>query len=380
MNIFNFPTTIYSGQGAIEAFVNTLRGEKLLIVTDAGLRKVGLVDQVTALLDQQNIKYAIFDGTHPNPIEEDVIQGAEIYHQQHCQALLAIGGGSSMDVAKIIKIAVSHDGPLQDYEISSAGAERIINAMPKLYAIATTAGTGSEVGRSAVIMLKGSDHKNIFFHPKLIPDIAILAPEMTIGLPPHITAATGIDAFTHNLEAWLAPHYHPMADGIALEGLRLILEYLPIVVADGQNIEAREQMLVASMMGATAFQKGLGMVHSLAHPLSAVFDLHHGLSNALVLPFAIEFLENASLNDQQKKRLDKIQQLFTEAGLAKQTLSQSCHAFIASLGINFGLSKQGISKDDLERLSQLAFADGCHQDNLIAVNQQDFYAVYQKAL
>jgi alcohol dehydrogenase class IV len=251
--------------------------------------------------------------------------------------------------------------------------------MPPLYAIATTAGTGSEVGRCGVIVMRESRKKTLFCAAQLMPDIAVLCPSLTVGLPPHITSATGIDAFTHSLEAWLAPDFHPLADGVALEGMRLCLENLAVCYEHGDNLEARGRMQLASTMGATAFQKGLGMIHSLAHPLSAHFDTHHGLANALLLPESIAFLESSELSIEQRQRLDKVQVLFEEAGMAKVSLSASCRGWFSALGIKFGLRHHNIPEDQLDFLAGEAFDDPCHSTNIIPVTREDLLLVYQKA-
>ncbi|MBW1898016.1 MAG: iron-containing alcohol dehydrogenase, partial [Deltaproteobacteria bacterium] len=285
MNIYNYPTTILSGQGSLKEFCDRLKEKshrRPLVVTDKTIRTCGVLDKLIVLLKEREIRFHVFDDTHPNPIEEDVEKGTAAYQENNCDSIIAIGGGSPMDAAKAIKIMAAHPEPLAQYDDAKGGDQKITQPMPPLYAIPTTAGTGSEVGRSAVIILKATGKKTIFFHPDLIPDIAILEPELTAGLPKEITAATGIDAFVHCLETYFAPGLHPMADGIAKEGMELILEWLPKAISDGRDLEARERMLIAAAMGAVAFQKGLGMIHSLAHPLSSRFDIHHGLANALL--------------------------------------------------------------------------------------------------
>ncbi|MEO7777525.1 MAG: iron-containing alcohol dehydrogenase, partial [Fibrobacteria bacterium] len=288
MQQFNYPTIILYGEGALAGLADRLRGgcKHVLIVTDATLVKAGLAAKVTEAIRAAGAgapEVSVFDGTHPNPVEADVEQGLEAYRRGGCDALIALGGGSPMDTAKVIRFMATHPGPLAKYDDAKGGDKLIINAMPPLYAIPTTSGTGSEVGRSGVIILRATGKKTIFFHPRLMPDMAVLEPSLTAGLPPHITAATGIDAFTHCLEAYLVDAFHPMADGIALEGLRLILRHLPVAYSDGGNLASRGAMQMAAAMGATAFQKGLGMIHSLAHPLSARYNTHHGLANALLL-------------------------------------------------------------------------------------------------
>ena len=249
-----------------------------------------------------------------------------------------------MDVAKVIRIMAAHPGPLEQYDDARGGSRLITQPMPPLYAVPMTAGTGSEVGRSAVIIMPDSGRKTIFFHPSLMPDIAVLEPELTAGLPPDITAASGIDAFVHSMEAYFAPDFHPMADGIALAGMELVLDWLPRATKDVGDLEARGKMLLAATMGAVAFQKGLGMIHSLAHPLSTRYAMHHGLANALMLPFGVRFLESADLNPGQEGRIARVRALFAERGLDKGSLSESCRHFVEGLGIRLGLSSHGVKR------------------------------------
>jgi 4-hydroxybutyrate dehydrogenase len=381
MQQFNYPTTILFGTGALAELALRLKGKvrQVLIVTDATLVKAGLAAQVASVLHTAGVQAKVFDGTHPNPIEEDVEKGLEAYRQGGCDALIALGGGSPMDTAKVIRFMATHPGPLAQYDDAKGGDKLIVNPMPPLYALPTTAGTGSEVGRSGVIILRATGKKTIFFHPKLMPDIAVLEPALTAGLPPHITAATGIDAFTHCLEAYLVNAFHPMADGIALEGIRLILKHLPAAYADGSDLEARGAMQMAAAMGATAFQKGLGMIHSLAHPLSARYNTHHGLANALLLPDALAFLEAKPLDAAARAKLARLLDLFREAGMAKGSLAESSRAFFTVLGVPFGLRNHKVPQADLEPLSKDAFEDTCHASNIIPVQREDMLAVYRAA-
>ncbi|MCB1094669.1 MAG: iron-containing alcohol dehydrogenase [Verrucomicrobiae bacterium] len=383
MQQFNYPTTIFFGEGAIERLASVIgkRGNKhLLLVTDATLVGLGVAEDVAGTLRGSGAQVTVFDHVHPNPIEDDVQLGTAAYKKNGCDAIVALGGGSPIDVAKVIKFLSTHDGPLAQYEDRLGGDALIVNPMPPVYAIPTTAGTGSEVGRSSVVTLAATQKKTIFFAPQLMPDIAVLAPELTVGLPAHITAATGIDAFTHCLEAWLAPGFHPMADGIAQEGIKICLDCLPRCVEDGTDLDARGKMLMAATMGATAFQKGLGMIHSLAHPLSAHFGLHHGLTNALLLPASIEFLEKSDLSDEQRARLAEIQRLFQICGLAGDSLSASCRQWFEKLGIVFGLAQHGIPEGRLDFLAEEAFDDPCHGSNMIPVSRDDLLATYRAAL
>jgi 4-hydroxybutyrate dehydrogenase len=382
MQQYNYPTIIYYGAGSVNALADKLQEneyKKILIVTDKTLVNLGISNELIIELEKGDLPFAVFDGTQPNPTDEHVQEGLAVYREQKCDSIIALGGGSPIDTAKVIKIMVSHPPPLSQYEDGKGGDRLIINPMPPLYAIPTTAGTGSEVGRSAVIIMKDTGEKTIFFHPELMPSIAVLEPKFSRVLPPQITAATGIDAFSHNLEAYLASGFHPMADGIALEGIKLIISNLPVVYKNGNNLDARGKMLMAASMGATAFQKGLGMIHSLAHPLSAKYNMHHGLANALLLPFAVAFLEKSDLNNDQKRRLEIVLQLFIDAGFAEHSLSEACKNFFISLGIEFKLSKHSVPESDLEVLSEQAFRDPCHATNMIPVTKGDLLFLYKSA-
>lgn len=383
MQQYNFPTTLYFGDGALKAcasFIKTDGLNTVLLVTDATLVELGIAKVIENELIHAGLEVVLFSDVHPNPTEEDVERGAKLYLQHQCDAVVGLGGGSPIDTAKVITIAATHEGPLAKYDDAKSGGRWIKGPLPPIYAIPTTAGTGSEVGRSGVIITRESHNKTVIFHPQLMPRIAVLEPKLTKDLPPAITAATGIDAFVHCLEAYLAPSFHPLADGIALEGMRLVLENLPKAVKDGRDLEARGAMQIAASMGATAFQKGLGMIHSLAHPLSSECNMHHGLANALLLPFGIEFLEGSNLNASQRARLEKVQALFTEAGLGEESLAASCRNLVATLGINPGLEGQGVQKEQLELLGDKAFQDPCHQTNMIPVTRSDLLNVYQACL
>jgi 4-hydroxybutyrate dehydrogenase len=381
MNQFSFPTTILlHGEGALAELSNRIAEKKLMLVTDPGLVKAGVVEQALAGLADCGAAFEVFDGVHPNPIEADVEAGTTFYNEHACDGLLALGGGSAMDVAKVIRFFASHPAPLTQYSVLENGGAKITGALPPFYAVPTTAGTGSEVGRGAVITLRDTGRKTLFVAPPLMPTLAVLEPALTAGLPPHLTAATGIDAFTHCLESYFAPVYHPMADGVALEGIRLCLAHLNTAVADGADLAARAQMQMAASMGAVAFQKDLGMVHSLAHPLSARHGMHHGLANALMLPDSMAFIEAANLTPAQQQRIQTIRTLFAEANRTGDSLAAETREWFSELGIQFGLSNHGIPADDLVPLADEAFADPCHATNLIPVTRDNLAAVYQSAL
>ena len=382
MQQYNFPTTILCGCNSLDQFVTDLKEkshQKALVVTDKTIETIGLLSKLTNLLEAHHIPYVVFSDTHPNPTQDDVENGTRIYLENNCDYIIALGGGSPIDTAKTIKIMATHPEPLAQYDDAKGGDSLITNPMPPLYAIPTTAGTGSEVGRSSVIIMRDTGKKTIFFHPSLMPDTAVLEPLLTTGLPTSITASTGMDAFIHCLEAYFSLGLHPMADGIAYEGLKQVIDWLPVACAEPENLNARERMLIAAAMGATAFQKGLGMIHSMAHPLSSRHDLHHGLASAIILPFGIAFLENSQLNDDQKRRISDIRSLFKEKGEEGEILSENCASFIKKLGITVGLRNYDIQKDDLKPLSEDSFKDPCHATNMIPVTKDDFLNVLEAA-
>ena len=387
MNQYNFPTVLFYGADALKDLAPAIqkRGLKsLLLVTDPGLVQIGLGDTVKRTLSSSGLNIEIFDNVHPNPIEEDVTGGVEMYKSGGFDGIITLGGGSAMDVAKTIRFMAVHEPPLAQYDDALGGDAKIVNPMPPLFAIPTTAGTGSEVGRSSVITLKETGRKTIFFHPGLMPDIAVLDPKLTIGLPPHITAATGMDAFTHCAEAYLVNSFHPMADALAIEGMKMIVANLPKVLDEPGNLDARGKMLLAASMGATAFQKGLGMIHSMAHPLSAEFNIHHGLANALLIKFGMEFTIAKTLETSNQALMEKLN-LIGNIILNSTTedialLPENLNNFIHNLGISGGLEQHGILPNHIPKLAQLAFEDSCHATHPFPVSIEDFHAVYTRAL
>ena len=387
MNQYNFPTVLFYGADALKDLAPAIqkRGLKsLLLVTDPGLVQIGLADSVKNTLTNTGLDIEIFDDVHPNPIEEDVTTGVEMYKSGGFDGIIALGGGSAMDVAKTIRFMAVHEPPLAQYDDALGGDAKIVNPMPPLFAIPTTAGTGSEVGRSSVITLKETGRKTIFFHPGLMPDIAALDPKLTVGLPPHITAATGMDAFTHCVEAYLVDSFHPMADALAVEGMKMIVANLPKVLDEPGNLDARGKMLLAASMGATAFQKGLGMIHSMAHPLSAEFNIHHGLANALLIKFGMEFTIAKTLETSNQALMEKLNLIgniiFNSTTEDVALLPENLNNFIHSLGISEGLEQHGILPNHIPKLAQLAFEDSCHATHPFPVSIEDFHAVYTRAL
>ena len=290
---WNYPTTMWVGKDRIKDLSNackTLNINKPLFVTDNGLAKSKIVVDVLKNLKEHGILVELYSNVVGNPTGTNVSEGADYYNKNNCDGVIAFGGGSGLDVGKAIAFMSGQTLPIWDFEDvgdnwTKANSEKIA----PIIAVPTTAGTGSETGRASVILNEETGVKNIIFHPKFLPSIVILDPVLTVGLPSKITAATGMDALAHNLEAYCAPGYHPMADGIALEGMRIINDWLLEAVNNGSNIEARQNMLTAASMGSTAFQKGLGAIHSLSHPVNALNNVHHGLSNAIFMPYVLTF-------------------------------------------------------------------------------------------
>ena len=382
--IFTFPTQIVFGNGVIQTIPQELSKfqiRKALIVTDTGLLQTGLVDIITRQLEIAGVLYAIYDGVQGNPVEQDVYDGVNVYKDNICDFVIGIGGGSPLDIAKLICLKSTHELPLEEYEDAIGGHKKISSNLPDFIAIPTAAGTGSEVGRSAVVTLKSSGRKTVVFSPHLLAKVVIADPELTVRLPRELTAATGMDALTHNLEAYLAKNFHPICDGIALEGIKLVSNNLRRVVEDGTDLEARGNMLVAAMMGAIAFQKGLGVTHSLAHPLSTVSGLHHGLANAIMLPHAMVFNSQVSVD----QLVDVASALGVEtAGLSPEEGAQAAINQVSLLcqdiGIPTNLSQVGVQAEKIPILAEQAMQDICHQLNPRVCTLQDMIDIYSAAI
>lgn len=294
---WNYPTTVFFGVGRINELPAALASTGIsnpLFVTDPGLAKLPVVASTLAILDAAKVPYGVFSDVKPNPVESNLTAGIEVFNKGGHDGVIAFGGGSALDLGKLIAFQAGQSRPVWDFEDigdwwTRADADKIV----PIVAVPTTAGTGSEVGRAGVITHEASHTKKVIFHPKMMPAIVIADPELTAGMPPFITAGTGMDALAHCLEAYCAPGYHPMADGIAVEGVRLVLENLPKAFHDGSDLIARANMMSAAAMGATAFQKGLGAIHSLSHPIGALYDTHHGMTNAVFMPYVLAFNREA---------------------------------------------------------------------------------------
>ena len=329
-----------------------------LIVTDAGVRAAGVLQPVIDAL--QGLPHAVFDGTPPNPTEAAVRAATEIYQRERCDGLIAVGGGSAIDCAKGVAIAATHPGPLKTYATIEGGSPKITEAAAPLIAVPTTAGTGSEVARGAIVIV--DDGRKLGFHSwSLMPRAAICAPALTLGLPPMLTAATGMDAIAHCMEVFMAPAFNPVADGIALEGLRRGWAHIERATKDGSDREARLNMMAASMHGALGFQKGLGAVHSLSHSLGGANPrLHHGTLNAVFLPAVIRF--NAGAESIQKE--DRLARMAQAMGLpAGSDVADAVHDMTARLGLPTGLAAMGVNEAMFDDIIKGAMADHCHKTN-----------------
>ena len=374
---FAFPTDIRFGPGArggLAAALAELGVRRPLLVTDRGVAALALWPEVVDLAGRDGAVVGDFTGVFGNPTVAQVATGVDAYRAHDADGVVALGGGAAIDVAKAVALMATHPGAVFDYEDEVPGARPVTDAVPPIVALPTTAGTGSEVGRSAVISDDVTRIKRIVFSPHLLPRVVLADPEVTVGLPGPLTAATGLDAVTHNVEAFLTPAYHPICDGIALEGLRLAVRALPVAVAEPTDLGARGDMLMASMMGAIAFQKGLGVVHSCAHALGTVADLHHGLANAVMIDHALVL--NTSAVPEKFARMARaigLDDERPEAFLAALT------GLKAQVGLPAGLTDAGVSAGLLDDLVRVAVADGCHLNNPVAVGAGDFEAIFTGA-
>jgi 4-hydroxybutyrate dehydrogenase len=380
--VWNYPTRIVFGEGAIAELAAEARAlgmKRALIVTDPGVVKAGLLGFVERALAAADVSHACFDGISSNPTEAEAAAATAAYRAAKADGVVAVGGGAALDVAKLVRILATEPLPLAEYDDAKGGDGKMKAMFPPMVAVPTTAGTGSEVGRSAVATLAATGKKTIFFHPKLIANVAILDPRLTETLPSSITAATGFDALTHNIEAYLAKGDHPMADAIAVKGIALCGAYLERAVKSPSDMEARGAMLKASMMGAVAFQKGLGVCHSLAHPLGAEHDLHHGLANALCLPATLDFTRTVV-----QARIATIARALGVRGEDEETLAFECAGAIRALrqkvGLPDGLAAVGITEAQIAKLAPLAFEDVCHQMCPRRCTVQDLEQLYRVSL
>lgn len=376
---WNYPTAISAGAGRVEELADTCISVGIrapLLVTDPGLAELPMLQQAQQACLHAGLECALFSAIKGNPNGANVSAGVVAYREGGHDGVIAFGGGSALDAGKAIALMAGQERPLWDFEDRGDNWTRVREqGIAPVVAVPTTAGTGSEVGRAAVITDEDLQQKKIIFHPLMLPQRVILDPQLTVALPPPITAATGMDALSHNLEALCSPNYHPMAAGIALEGMRLVKESLPAVMANGNDLDARMQMLAASTMGATAFQKGLGAMHALAHPLGALYDAHHGLLNAILMPYVL-----VANREGIAQRLGRAAAYL---GLEEASYEAFLHWVLElrrDIGIPSRLSEIGIGDEQQQRVGKMAVQDPSAAGNPLLFNADQYQALFVRAV
>jgi alcohol dehydrogenase class IV len=376
---WNYPTSVRFGPGRIAelpAICKELGMKRPLLVTDPGLRKLPMIAQVLELLRDAGLGEAVFSDVQANPVGANIENGVAFYKAHNCDGIIALGGGSALDVGKTVALMVGQKRPLWDFEDREDWYTRVDAAgIAPIIAVPTTAGTGSEVGRASVILDEAAHVKKIIFHPKMQPAVVISDPELSVGLPARVTAATGMDALAHCLEAYCAPGFHPMADGIALEGMRLVKEWLPLAVKDGKNISARAHMLAAASMGATAFQKGLGAIHSLSHPVGALHNAHHGETNGVVMPYVLVFNRPAI-----EEKLTRLARYLELPNPGFQAVLDWVLALRKDVGIAHTLAELGVRESDVDRLAPMAVDDPSTSGNPRPAGLAEMRQMFIKAI
>ena len=376
---WNYPTTIWVGENRCKDLSTACENLHIinpLFVTDKDLINLPMVKSIISHLKKKFHKLSLFSNFSGNPIGENVDEGVKVFNENKCDGIIAFGGGSGLDVGKAIAFMSGQSRPIWDFEdIGDYWTRADESKILPIIAVPTTAGTGSETGRASAIINKQTGIKKIIFHPKMLPSIVILDPVLTVDLSPRLTAATGMDALAHNLEAFCAPGFHPMADGIAIEGMKLIKESLLVAVKNGKDLKARIDLLAAASMGSTAFQKGLGAIHSLSHPVNAQFNIHHGLSNAIFMPYVLTFNKNVIEN--------KIITICDYLNLKKNF--QSFLDWILDLRKKLNIPHKlsdvvDIKKIDLEQLSKMAFEDPSTGGNPKKITIDDMKILYEHSI
>jgi alcohol dehydrogenase class IV len=375
---WSYPTSVRFGAGRLAELADAVRVAGMarpLFVTDPMLAATAMAKRALGLLDAAGISAKLFADVRPNPVEANIRAGVAAFRAGGHDGIVALGGGSALDAGKLIAFMAGQSRPIWDFEdVGDHWKRADAEAIAPVVAVPTTAGTGSEVGRAAVVTHEAIQAKKIIFHPRMLPKIAICDPELTLGLPPMLTAGTGMDAFSHCLEAYCVPSYHPLADGIAIEGMRLVKENLARAVKNGGAIEARANMMAAALAGATAFQKGLGAIHALSHPVGALHDTHHGLTNAVFAPYVLAFNRRAIE--------EKIRRLSAYLGLRP-----SFRAFLdwvltlrAEIGIAHTLAGLGVDDRNLERIVAMAPNDPTAVGNPVPLDKRAARTIFKRAL
>jgi alcohol dehydrogenase class IV len=372
---FSFPTAIHFGPGSRRLVAEHLKQQGVkrpLIVTDKGLAALPIVKEFSGMLT--GLSVSVFPGVFGNPTKKQVDEGVKAFKSHQADAVIGFGGGATLDVAKAVAMMAVHEGDVLQYAWDHPQVLPIRNALPYFIALPTTSGTGSEVGRSSVISHDETHVKKIIFNPVLLAKAVFADPELTVDLPAAVTAATGMDALTHNVESYLSPAYHPLCDGIALEGARIAAHALETAVAKPKDIAARSDMMMASMMGAIAFQKDLGAVHSCAHALGTVVDMHHGLANGIMIDHVMRFNRDAA----QKKMAELAR--VCGAGSTAESFVEWLAALKSRIGIPARLGGKGVTAQHIPRLVEIAVKDTCHQTNPKPVSAADFERIFTAAL
>ena len=375
---WSYPTSIRFGAGRIKELPEACIQagiKRPLLVTDKGLAELPITRAALSIMDNAGLGSSLFAEVDPNPNDNNLAAGIEAYRAGGHDGVIAFGGGSGLDLGKLIAFMVGQTRPVWDFEdIGDWWTRADARAIAPIVAVPTTAGTGAEVGRASVLTNSETHVKKIIFHPKILPTVVICDPELTVGMPKPITAGTGLDAFAHCVEAFSSPHYHPMSQGIALEGMLLVKDYLPRAYADGSDIEARAQMMSAAMMGATAFQKGLGAIHAMSHPVGAVFNTHHGTTNAVCMPAVLAF--NAEMI---RDRFD-----MAAAYLGIEGGFEGFTAFVQSLNDQLAiprkLSMLGVTSERIDDLAAMAVQDPSCGGNPVALTVENLKALYMRCM
>jgi alcohol dehydrogenase class IV len=376
---WNYPTLVRFGIGRIRDLADACKSlgmKRPLLVTDPGLAGLPMIANAIAANKAAGLPTSLFSDIQPNPVERNVTDGVAAFKAGGHDGVIAFGGGSALDTGKAIALMVGQTRSIFDFEDREDWYTRVnVAGMAPVVAVPTTSGTGSEVGRSSVVTDLRDHLKKIIFHARMMPSIVVADPELTAGLPAHITAAVGMDALSHNLEAYCANFYHPMADGIALQGMKLVFEWLPKAVKDGKDLEARAHMMVASMMGATAFQKGLGAMHSLSHPCSAVLNTHHGLTNGVVMPYVLAYNRPAI-----EERMSAMARYLNFKDTSFKGVLDAVLKLRQDIGIPHKLSDIGVKAEHIARFAPMAAIDLTAGSNPIPVGEKEMTALYQAAV
>jgi 4-hydroxybutyrate dehydrogenase len=376
---FSIPNHIEYGSGAVKDLPRTLKEQGFkrgLLVTDEGLYNVGTPELVKKYFTDEGIDLTIFKDVKSNPTDDNCYAGGKLFRETKSEFVIGLGGGSPLDVGKVVKCLATHDEKLENLDYLKNGTNLIKNNMPPYYAVPTTAGTGSEVGQSSIITITSTHKKACIYSPYFMPDIAVLDPDLTVSLPAELTAATGVDAFVHCIEPFEIPSFNPVADGIAREAMCRIYKQLTIALENPKDISARGEMLVASAMGATAFQKGLGINHSIAHALGAIYDMHHGLANSAVM------IEVLKYNCTVKAVAEKIASLGSTLNVENtcDAVIEALERWLVSLQVPTDLKKLNLKEKDLQAIEDYVFEDPCFSSNPKKVEKGDIIGILKKVI